>query len=362
MPIARTVSYLAALLPGLALASGNMHVSGSYVSDAPDGMPPLVVNSTDLVANLNADMLDGMDSAEYVLKSELSGGDGALEINQDCALNTGCFDGDSAGFPVTISGSILPTSSFRLTSNLDVSGETVPEDVTAIHVFASPGVAIDLNGLTIIGPNTCTGTDGAALSCTHLASGLLNGLGIRGDSGMTVRNGFIRGMGGRGIFCNANCRLLDLHVQFSGREGAAIGSNAQVQRVRFFRNADGGLLAADGAAVVSVAAEDNAGYGVSVSRSGVVKDVTAMENGSHGIIAGAATVITDSTARSNFGNGIEASGSLLRSNTALTNQGHGINMNSTAVAQSNASWSNAGIELNGGNQMGDNWCDNALCP
>ena len=28
--------------------------------------------------------------------------DGVLEINQACAANTGCFTGDSAGFPVTI--------------------------------------------------------------------------------------------------------------------------------------------------------------------------------------------------------------------------------------------------------------------
>jgi len=29
--------------------------------------------------------------------------DGVLEINQTCAIQTGCFAGDTAGFPVTIS-------------------------------------------------------------------------------------------------------------------------------------------------------------------------------------------------------------------------------------------------------------------
>ena len=29
--------------------------------------------------------------------------DGVAEINQTCAVNTGCFAGDFAGFPVTIS-------------------------------------------------------------------------------------------------------------------------------------------------------------------------------------------------------------------------------------------------------------------
>jgi hypothetical protein len=31
--------------------------------------------------------------------------DGVLEINQTCAVQTGCFSGDTAGFPVTISAS-----------------------------------------------------------------------------------------------------------------------------------------------------------------------------------------------------------------------------------------------------------------
>jgi hypothetical protein len=31
--------------------------------------------------------------------------DGVLEINQTCAEQTGCFTGDAAGFPVTISAS-----------------------------------------------------------------------------------------------------------------------------------------------------------------------------------------------------------------------------------------------------------------
>ena len=40
--------------------------------------------------------------------------DGVLEINQTCAVQTGCFAGDSPGFPVTIT----QPGSYRLTSNL----------------------------------------------------------------------------------------------------------------------------------------------------------------------------------------------------------------------------------------------------
>ncbi len=45
--------------------------------------------------------------------------DGVLEINQTCAVHTGCLSGDTPGFPVTISGA--PGISFRLTSSLAVN-------------------------------------------------------------------------------------------------------------------------------------------------------------------------------------------------------------------------------------------------
>jgi hypothetical protein len=50
--------------------------------------------------------------------------DGVLEINQAC-VSVGCFPGDLAGFPVTISS----TGSYRLTSSLDVTGEGSPQNV-----------------------------------------------------------------------------------------------------------------------------------------------------------------------------------------------------------------------------------------
>jgi len=66
--------------------------------------------------------------------------DGVLEINQACAVNTGCFAGDTAGYPVTITDA----GSYRLTSNV-----ILPDLFTdAIHVSKND-VAIDLNGFTI---------------------------------------------------------------------------------------------------------------------------------------------------------------------------------------------------------------------
>ena len=60
------------------------------------------------------------------------GGDGVLEIDQACALATGCFDGDKALFPV----SITQPGSYILTGNL-----TVP-DATTMPSRSRPAMSI----------------------------------------------------------------------------------------------------------------------------------------------------------------------------------------------------------------------------
>ena len=74
--------------------------------------------------------------------------DGVGEINQTCATATGCFSGDAAGFPVTISTS----GSYRLTSRL-----VLPNENTDGILVSTSSVSIDLNGFEITGPVTCAG-------------------------------------------------------------------------------------------------------------------------------------------------------------------------------------------------------------
>lgn len=73
--------------------------------------------------------------------------DGVLEINQTCAVQTGCFAGDTAGLPVTISAS----GSYRLTSNL-----VVPDENTDGIVVDTENVSIDLAGFEIRGVVVCS--------------------------------------------------------------------------------------------------------------------------------------------------------------------------------------------------------------
>jgi hypothetical protein len=75
--------------------------------------------------------------------------DGVLEINQTCGVQTGCFAGDTAGFPVTITAG----GSYRLTSNLVISNK----DIDGILVIAN-SVSLDLNGFEISGPRKGPGS------------------------------------------------------------------------------------------------------------------------------------------------------------------------------------------------------------
>ncbi len=81
--------------------------------------------------------------------------DGVLEINQACAVNTGCFPGDTPGFPVTISG-FPPESSYRLTSSLQVPGT----NTDGLFLFG-PHITIDFNGFSLSNLTVVAGTGNA---------------------------------------------------------------------------------------------------------------------------------------------------------------------------------------------------------
>ena len=226
--------------------------------------------------------------------ADADAGDGVREINQVCATVTGCFAGDAAGFPVTIT----TAGSHRLTSNLEVNAQT-----TAILVDA-PDVGLDLGGFAILGPNDCTmtrdGVTGLPLSMACTASGA--GVGIDATSeavGLRVRNGAIRGMGSHGIYRNGGIggTVEDLVVRDNGGTGVGL-QNGIVRRVEAQENGGLGILAVR---VESCLVFEN-GYGVSIQgdRGAVLDGSTIDLNLGIGVTCGAdgATVVGSTIARS----------------------------------------------------------------
>ncbi len=108
---------------------------------------------------------------------------GVFAINDICG-GLGCFPGDAIELPITIT----EPGSYQLTSNI-VSNSTT---VNVIEISAD-NVTIDLNGFSIIGPKTCTGS-GSSLDCNNsgmTADGIANTNAFIYNT--TVKNGTIEG-------------------------------------------------------------------------------------------------------------------------------------------------------------------------
>jgi hypothetical protein len=217
--------------------------------------------------------------------------DGVLEINQTCAVQTGCFAGDTAGFPVTVG---TTGASVRLTGNLTVSDE----NTTAIQIVAD-SVTLDLNGFSVIGTTVCSDTP--VVSCASIGSG--RGVDGLGSNGLAVLNGTIRQMGSDGITANSGARIAGVR---------SIG---------------------------------NGQYGVRADNGSVVEGSVANGNGLDGIFGDTST-IRDSVVRHNKRHGINSFGSTVLGNTVTRNGGTGLNLGDATGYGNNQISGNAGGNQN----------------
>ena len=169
-------------------------------------------------------------------------GDGVLEINQACAVNTGCFSGDTLGFPVTIDGSA--GRSYRLTGDL-----VVPDENTDGIFVTADLVTIDLGGFGIRGPVTCNGSTGAVI-CDPAGTGI----GIHAHATAppptsadhtTIRNGFVVGMGANGILVRRGALVDSVIVHQCASTAILAEDDSLITRSRVLLNG-AGILAPSG--------------------------------------------------------------------------------------------------------------------
>ncbi len=200
--------------------------------------------------------------------------DGVREINQAC-VPVGCFADDSPGFPVEI----VNPGAYRLSSNL----ETGPSNVTAIEVLGD-SIDLDLNGMTVFGPNSCNDT-GSVIACAATAGMPL--IALLG-SHIVIHDGVVHGGAGRGI-----------------KLGAVGGSN-------------------DLLIVRRVHVTQNGGVGIDVFGKALVEECSATLNAAQGFWGnGSSTRFNRNYAARNHSTGI-LSGSC-QDNTSTAN--HGVNFN-----------------------------------
>lgn len=252
-------------------------------------------------------------------------GDGVIEINQVCAISTGCVPGDAPGFPVEIQR----PGSYRLTSNLDIRLQPSPGSVNVIQLRASD-VTLDLNGFALIGPVVCSGTPTVCV-------GAGTGAGVLADpsddvSNITVQNGTIRGLGGNGV-----------HL-----ENVSSSEGFEVVRIRAVSNGLRGIRLVSNAlsSIRDCRLERNGSFGISIAGidgGGLIEGNLVARNGSSGINSAAAYLIIG--------------------NTSVGNAFYGIIGSSDVAVQSNVVADNpsGGISV-GPNQLGPNLCGTAPCP
>ena len=240
--------------------------------------------------------------------------DGVLEINQTCAVETGCSAGDTPGFPVAITGR---GGSYRLTSNL-----VVPDENTDAIELATGArdIRIDLGGFLIT-------RSGCALSACTPTEG--SGTGVRGDSsvneGVSVRDGSIVGMGGWGVNLRDQAEVTGLLLRWNRLGGVSAGRGATVFANTIRENGGDGISASDGSTVSSNTVRSNGAIGISAGTGSTLRGNTVSENVGGGIVVTGGATIVENSAVANQGNGIEAgTGSNVLGNTSQGNFGRGI--------------------------------------
>lgn len=185
--------------------------------------------------------------AVLFLSSPAVAADGVVEINQTCAISTGCFSGDAAGFPITIDGSA--GSSYRLTSDL-----VLPDVNTTGIVVTAPSIQIELSGFAIA-RDGCLQTD-----CTA-ATGA--GYGIQATvRNLTVRNGLIQGVGSDGIRLANQSLVADMRIRLSGGSAIFTSSRVSVRDSTLESNQQTGVRTIFGGHVTNTVISNNGGEGI----------------------------------------------------------------------------------------------------
>lgn len=255
-----------------------------------------------------------------------SASDGVLEINQTCATTTGCFPGDTPGFPVAIT----KRGSYRLTSNLDVSTTTAAILFEPVDPNVDPGATLDLGGFTVRGPVTCTGQgSGVTCSATSGAIGILATIG-----GLDLRNGRVTGFGSYGIYTGSRSRVADVSSEGNADWGFFAFPGTVIRNSTASRNGGFGFVL-DGASAEGCSATGNLQVGISVSGGTVTRGIVR-GNGGGGISGFNGAVIRENSVSSNTGDGILArSGTVVSDNAVVGNTQAGISALSASLVQRN---------------------------
>lgn len=281
--------------------------------------------------------------------------DGVQEINQTCAVQTGCISGDTAGFPVTIDGTA--GRSYRLTSDL-----VVPDENTDGIRVSAPNTSIDLNGFEIVR----SGCVGATTDCAP-AAGTGSGVVVTDVTtviGVSVHNGTVTGMGLDGLRLGEQAEAYRLRVRWNRLRGIHLFNASTVSGSTAHQNGAIGIEVGSGSTVTGNTTYQNDTDGISASSGSTVSGNTARSNGGDGIFAGNGSTVSGNTAYANGGDGIETfGGCTVQRNTMRSNTGLGLRLGVQTAYRENVITANTAGTVTGGVNLFNNSCNGTTtCP
>ena len=285
--------------------------------------------------------------------------DGLLEINHACAVNGGCFSGDTAGYPITIDGSA--GKSYLLTGDL-----VVPDDDTDGIYINAPRVSIDLGGFEIIS-TACLATPN--ISCRPESG---TGSGITAPTGIataapSVSNGNVTGMGLNGLTLSAGAIVSNVRAVWNRSNGISIFTGLITNSLAN-QNSQSGIIAAGQSKISGNTVVLNGTHGIMASSDSIIIDNQAVRNTSDGINAGSNALVRGNYAYANSGNGISVNcTSSVLDNLVIGNLAWGLFPCSSAVYRGNNIQQNTTGAVNDGINQGHNYCSgnnvgSADCP
>ena len=247
-------------------------------------------------------------TASLPFAEPVAAADGRLEINQACA-NVGCFQGDNAGMPVEITAS----GSYVLTGNLNQ-----PDSGGFGVRIQADDVSLDLNGFSMVGPGTQTGT---GIYLSGIRTEVRNGRILDFGTGIFPENGAEDGHGSRAIA---------LTVSSVGQSGAiSLGDDAVVKDC-VISSGGKGIRVGDRSQVVgnrlSFTAGTTADNGINGGPHSIIRENVIADAGGRGIKAGPLSIVASNIVSQSGLSGVEAigSGSVIAGNAVFISQNFGI--------------------------------------
>jgi hypothetical protein len=239
--------------------------------------------------------------------------------------------------PLTSSGgqfNITSAGSYYLTKNIAFGGNGI--------VITADDVTIDLNGFSLLGPGTGTGS-GVAVSGAHrninIVNGTIRGFGAHGISAaaatsMTVERVTVANNGAcpnAGILLGNKALVVDC-VAIGNCNGIVVGADSVVTKCNGHTNNGTGIISSGAGSVIeSCSASNNTVYGIAVTTDSRVNNCSADSNGSRGITAGDGCSISNCVATSNGTYGIYSESDGIVSACTARKQSFGIRVGNNAT-------------------------------